>query len=246
VSDYFTKKKHKSGNPVIYRVIDKAISEYSMLQKGDRILLAVSGGKDSTVMAEYFASRKMRRGSDFEVKAFHVQSGISPVFPDELKSKFDEWNMELITKEIDVLGRLKAGKKMNCWFCSVQRRLELSKMAVSLGCNKIALGHHLDDILETLIMNMLNKKAVFTMPPVLRFDKFPITIIRPLCLCDIPMISRHAEREGYLSTTCTCSYQENSSRKDARARLKGLLGESYRLKRNMFLSLHHINHDYLP
>ena len=234
------------SNPLIYRLIDKAISEYSMIEDGDRILLATSGGKDSTVMAEYFHSRKMRKGSNFEVKAFHVQTSISPPFPEELKRRFAEWEIELIIKEIDVLGRLKAGKKMNCWFCSTQRRLELSKVCQDLGFNKIALGHHLDDILETLLMNMLNKKAVFTMPPVLKFEKFPITIIRPLCFCDIPMIVRHAESEGYLSTTCTCSYQENSSRKEARERLKGRLGDSYKLKRNLFESLHHINSEYLP
>lgn len=234
------------GNPLIYRVIDRAISEYSMIEEGDRILLATSGGKDSTVMVEYFRNRMMRRGCNFEVKAFHVQTSISPAFPEQLKRKLEEWGIDFITKEIDVLGRLKTGKKMNCWFCSAQRRIELSLMAQRLGFNKIALGHHLDDILETLIMNMLNKKAVFTMPPVLKFEKFPFTIIRPLCLCDIPMIVRHAESEGYLATTCTCSYQENSARKEARERLKGLLGTSYRLKLNLFESLHHINTDYLP
>ena len=234
------------SNPLIYRLIDRAISEYSMVEDGDKILLATSGGKDSTVMAEYFYSRKLRKRCNFEVKAFHVQSNIAPPFPEELKRRFESWEIELIIKEVDVFSRLKDGKKMNCWFCSSQRRLELSKIAQELGFNKIALGHHLDDILETLVMNMLNKRSVFTMPPVLKFDKFPITIIRPLCLCDIPMIVRHAESEGYLSTTCTCSYQENSARKEARERLKGLVGESYQLKRNLFESLHHINQDYLP
>jgi len=217
-----------------------------MIEGGDRILLATSGGKDSTVMAEYFHSRRMRRNCNFELKAFHVQTSISPPFPEQLKKKFEEWGIELIIKEIDIFGRLKPYKKMNCWFCSTQRRLELSLIAQELGFNKIALGHHIDDILETLIMNMLNKKALFTMPPSLKFEKFPITIIRPLCLCDIPMIVHHAENKGYLSTTCTCLYQENSARKEARERLRGLVGNSYHLKRNLFESLHHINSDYLP
>lgn len=227
-------------------MIDKAVKDYSMIQDGDRILLAASGGKDSTVMAEYFYNRMLRKSCNFEVMAFHVAASISPSFPINIKKKFEEWGIELITKEIDVLARLKEGKKMNCWFCSNQRRLELSLMAQKLKCNKIALGHHLDDILETLLMNMLNKKSLFTMPPVLAFEKFPITIIRPLCLCDTASIIRHANERGYLCSTCTCNYQENSGRKEARKRLFNLTEGSYALKRNIFESLKNIHKDYLP
>ena len=234
------------GNPTIFSLIDRAISDYSRIHRGDRILLAASGGKDSTVMAEYFYNRKKRKSCDFEVKAFHVATNISPSFPHILKEKFEEWGIELITKDVDVLGRLKEGKKMNCWFCSNQRRLELSLIAQKLGYNKIALGHHLDDILETLLMNMLNKKSLFTMPPVLAFQKFPITIIRPLCLCDTAIIARHAKENGYLCSTCTCDYQENSGRKEARRRLFNLTEGSYVLKRNMFESLKNIHKEYLP
>lgn len=234
------------GNPTIFSLIDRAISDYSMIKEGDRILLAASGGKDSTVMAEYFYNRKKRKSCNFEVKAFHVATSISPSFPQLLKKKFEEWEIELITKEIDVLGRLKEGKKMNCWFCSNQRRLELSLIAQELGYNKIALGHHLDDILETLLMNMLNKKSLFTMPPILAFQKFPITIIRPLCLCDTASIIRHANEQGYLCSTCTCDYQENSGRKEARKRLFNLTEGSYALKRSMFESLKNIHKEYLP
>jgi len=217
-----------------------------MIEKGDRVLLAVSGGKDSTVMAEYFHNRRLRKDSDFELSAFHVATNIAPSFPLELKEKFRQWEIELITKEIDIFSRLKDGKKMNCWFCSSMRRLELSLIAQKLKFNKIALGHHLDDILETFVMNMLNKKAIFTMPPVLKFQKFPITIIRPLCLCDISMIKKHAESQGYLSCSCTCSYQENSARKEARKRLEDFTDGKYKLKCNMFESLHNINLEYLP
>ncbi|MGP1415654.1 MAG: tRNA lysidine(34) synthetase [Treponema sp.] len=234
------------GNPTLFSLIDKAISDYSMIQEGDKILLAASGGKDSTVMAEYFYKRKLRKSCNFEVKAFHVATNISPSFPTLLKEKFEEWGIELIIKQIDVLGRLKNGKKMNCWFCSNQRRLELSLIAQELGFNKIALGHHLDDILETLLMNMLNKKSLFTMPPLLAFQKFPITIIRPLALCDTASIIRHANEQGYLCSTCTCDYQENSGRKEARRRLFNLTEGSYTLKRAMFESLKNIHKEYLP
>ena len=234
------------ANPLIYSMIDRAISEYSMIDDGDKILLAISGGKDSTVMAEYFFNRKKRERANFEVSAFHVASSIAPPLSNEIRDKFEEWGIPLIIKEIDILKRLKDGKHMNCWFCSSQRRLELSLACQNMGFNKIALGHHLDDILETLIMNMLQKKALFTMPPILAFQKFPITIIRPLCLCDTAMIIKHATLMGYLCSTCTCTYQENSARKDARKRIAALTNSSYKLKRNIFESLKHINMEYLP
>ncbi len=234
------------ANPSIYSLIDRAVSEYSMILDGDRILLAISGGKDSTVMAEYFYARKKRRDANFELSAFHVATSISPPISKEIKEKLSEWQIPLIIKEIDILGRLKEGKSMNCWFCSSMRRLELSFMAQQLGFNKIALGHHLDDILETLLMNMLGKKSLFTMPPILKFQKFPITFIRPLCLCDTSMIVKHAKDRGYLCSTCTCTYQENSARKEARKRLSALTSDSYKLKRNIFESLKHVNTEYLP
>ncbi len=234
------------ANPPLFRTIDKAVSLYRMIEADDRILLAASGGKDSTALAEYFASRVKRRTPVFTVSALHIATDIGSGFSSELKNRFNEWEIGLNIKEISVLGRLKAGKKMNCWWCSSQRRLELSRYAQENGFNKIALGHHLDDILETVLMNALNKGELATMPPVLTFDKFPLTIIRPLCLADIPMIVRHAQAQGYSSSVCTCRYQENSGRKKARTRLDRLTDGNYALKRKLFDALRTVNTAYLP
>lgn len=234
------------ANPKLFRTIDKAVSDYKMIENGDRILIAASGGKDSTALAEYFGGRLKRSQPVFEVAALHIATDIGSGFAPELKQRFQDWGIALSIKEISVLERLKSGKKMNCWWCSSQRRLELSRYAQVHGFNKIALGHHLDDILETVLMNALTKGELAAMPPILRFDKFPLTFIRPLCLADILMIVRHAEMQGYISSTCTCSYQENSGRKTARSRLDALTGGNYLLKRRLFDALRNINIDYLP
>lgn len=234
------------ANPKLFRTIDKAVSDYHMIEAGDRILVAASGGKDSTALAEYFAARVKRRHPAFETAALHIATDIGSEFAPELAERFNSWGMSLEIKRISVLDRLKPGKKMNCWWCSSQRRLELSGYAQEHGFNKIALGHHLDDILETALMNALTKGELAAMPPVLKFDKFPLTFIRPLCLADIPMIVRHAEMQGYISSTCTCRYQENSGRKNARSRLDRLTDGSYALKRKLFDSLRNINTAYLP
>lgn len=234
------------ANPKLFRTIDKAVSDYNMIESGDRILIAASGGKDSTALAEYFSARLKRKHPVFEAAALHIATDIGSAFLPGLKQRFADWGIDLTVKTISVLDRLKAGKKMNCWWCSSQRRLELSRYAQQHGYNKIALGHHLDDILETALMNALTKGELAAMPPVLAFDKFPVTFIRPLCLADIPMIIRHAEMQGYISSTCTCNYQENSGRKTARSRLDKLTDGKYELKRKLFDALKNINTEYLP
>jgi tRNA(Ile)-lysidine synthase TilS/MesJ len=114
------------------------------------------------------------------------------------------------------------------------------------GYNKIALGHHLDDILETLLMNALNKGEFSTMIPRLKYEKYPVTIIRPLCFADVDSIIEHAKLHNYISQTCTCNYQENSGRKKARSRLEQLTGGNALEKRRLFEALRNIKPEYLP
>ena len=216
------------ANPKLFRVIDKAVKDYSMIEVGDKILLAASGGKDSTALAEYLSFRKTR--TDFSVTALHISTELENAQLTNLETLFQNWQIDFIVKHISVLGRLKSGQKMNCWWCSTQRRLELLNFALEFGYNKIAFGHHLDDILETVLMNVFTKGRLVGMPPILQFDKFPIKIIRPLALADIPTIQSHV-------TTCTCEYQSNSHRKIARERLQNLTGGNYELKLKLFNAL---------
>lgn len=235
------------ANPKLFRVIDHAVTRFSLIEDGDRILVGASGGKDSTALIEYFALRMLRRsGPQFSVTAMHIASEMSSPLNDELLSRFEQWKVPLITKKVAVLGRIKAGQRMNCWWCSTQRRTEINSFAVREGYNKIALGHHLDDILETLLMNALVKGVLSTMPPSLAYEKYPVTLIRPLCLADIPMIVRHAEASGYINSTCTCAYQDNSGRKNARRKLEALTDGRYAEKRKLFDALSHVKLDYLP
>ena len=234
------------ANPKLFRIIDRAVFNYNMIEENDRILLAASGGKDSTALAEYFSMRLKRPAPHFAIHALHIATDVAPPFSNEIIKKFAQWNIPLTIKTVSVLERLKPGKKMNCWWCSAQRRTELNKFAIENGYNKIALGHHLDDILETLLMNSLQKGILATMPPVLKFQKYPITIIRPLCLADIPTIIKHTEKSGYICSTCTCTFQENSARKTARNRLERLTAGSYNLKINLFNSLKNVLPEYLP
>ena len=235
------------GQPKLFSLIDKAVYDYKLIEKGDSILIGASGGKDSTALVEYFANRLKRNTDDFSFTAIHIETDFEGcTMSPRLREQFKSWNVEAVNYFVDVQNRIKEGHKMNCYWCSTQRRNELISYALKNGYNKIALGHHLDDILETLLMNMLFKAKLFTMPPRLEYKKYPLTIIRPLCYADVETIKEHASDAGYISTTCTCMYQDNSGRKDARARLQALTQGDRRLKEKMFESLRNINTEYLP
>ena len=232
--------------PKISSLIDKACFDYNLIEKGDRILIGASGGKDSTALIEYFSQRAKRTDCGFEYLALNIQTDFAPVFPSKILELFKKWNVPFESLNINISARIKEGQKMNCWWCSTQRRTELLKYALEHGYNKIALGHHMDDMLETLLMNALNKGEFSTMIPSLQYENYPVKIIRPLCYVAEERIIRHAKKEKFFGYTCTCNYQENSTRKDARKKLKLLTDGDLDKKEKLFIALQNIKTEYLP
>ena len=230
----------------ISSLIDKAIFDYNLIEDNDRILIGASGGKDSTVLIEYFAQRAKRPASNFEYKALNIQTDFSPAFPDDIKEKFEEWQVPFESIKVNVLERLKDGKKMNCYWCSTQRRTEIINYALKNGYNKIALGHHMDDVLETLLMNIFSKAEMSTMIPKLKYEKYPLILIRPLYYVQEEQIKKYISELKLDSFTCTCDYQENSCRKGARKKLEELTDSNPLKKQKLFDSLKNINSLYLP
>lgn len=236
----------KSGKVHLYSLIDKVIFDYDLIKKGDRILIGASGGKDSTALIEYFANRKKRPDADFEFTALNIQTEFGGALPEDIVKLFKEWNVDLKVIEIDVQERLKEGRKMNCYWCSTQRRTELNRYAMANGYNKIALGHHLDDVLETLLMNALQKGELGTMIPSLTYEKYPVTVIRPLYYAPEEVIIEHAKQRGYYGYTCTCNFQDNSTRKAAREKIRIITDGDAVLKHHLLDALKNIKTEYLP
>lgn len=232
--------------PRLSSLIDKAVFDYNLIEKGDRILIGASGGKDSTALIKYFADRAHRPDCGFEYKALFIKSDFAPDFPAGICDLFGQWGVPFEQLNVNVLERVKPGQKMSCWWCSTQRRTELLNYAIANGYNKIALGHHMDDILETLIMNMLNKGELASMPPRLKYDNFPVTVIRPLCYVSEARLIEEAKSCGYAGYTCTCDYQDNSGRKEARAKLEALTDGDEAKKERLFASMRNIQPLYLP
>ncbi len=234
------------SQPLVFKLIDKAVHDYDMIEPGDKILVGASGGKDSSLLLEYFSKRVQRPDCGFEFKAVHVKTEITPPLTQEQKALFEGWGIDSEQIDSGVLSRIREGKKMNCWWCSTQRRKELLHYAITHGYNKIALGHHMDDLLETLLMNMLYKCEIASMPPKLKYAKYPVTIIRPLCIVTENSIIEHSKRAGYHNTTCTCMYQNNSGRKEARRYLEYITEGSVSKKEHLFTAMQHVVPEYLP
>lgn len=230
----------------LYSLIDKAIFDYRLIEPGDKILIGASGGKDSTALIEYFANRMRRPNCDFTFTALYIHTDFASPLPQDILEAFKEWNVDFKVLEVNTLERVKPGQKMSCYWCSSQRRLELNRYAAENGYNKVCLGHHLDDILETVLMNALHKGVLSTMIPRLKYDKFPVTIIRPLCYTPVEVIIEHAKKHGYYGYTCTCNYQDNSDRKSARKKLEVLTDGDEKTKMRLMTALKNVNLEYLP
>jgi tRNA 2-thiocytidine biosynthesis protein TtcA len=235
-----------SYEQLISKRIGQAIYKYKMIRENDRIVVAVSGGKDSTTMLYDLSKRQKSFPIRYEIEAVHIKTDFCSCCEDSgLEKLFREWGVRYHIIEVPVLKRVRAGKKMNCYWCSTQRRMELLKMAEKLGCNKVALGHHMDDIIETFFMNMCYKGELAAMLPVFTYHKFPYTIIRPLALVYEKFIIKFTQQKKIGSFKCRCPYSRNSKRIQVKKAISLLASREESVRYTIFKALHNVNLDYL-
>jgi tRNA(Ile)-lysidine synthase TilS/MesJ len=202
----------------------KAMATYHLIEDDDRILVGLSGGKDSLLLTELLANRAKIDHPRFSVEALHVRMENIQYETDTsyLQQFCDEQGVKLhlrttrfeIGEETVNDARDARRQKQPCFLCSWMRRKEMFNLAQELGCNKIALGHHQDDMLHTALMNLTFQGRFDTMPARLRMRKMPLTIIRPLCLIEEADIKAYAEMKGYQKQKKICPYETNSYRTD--------------------------------
>ena len=225
----------------------EAIEEYQMIEEGDKILIGLSGGKDSLALVELLGKRARIYKPRFSVIAVHVVMNNIPYQSDTeyLKAYCDSFGVPFVQYETS-FDPATDTRKSPCFLCSWNRRKALFTVAKEQGCNKIALGHHMDDILETLLMNITYQGAFSTMPPRLVMKKFDMTIIRPMCMVHEADLIELAALHDYRKQVKNCPYESQSSRSDMKGILRQLEAMNPEARYSLWSSMTNVQEELLP
>jgi tRNA 2-thiocytidine biosynthesis protein TtcA len=204
----------------LYRRVGQAVRDYHLIDDGDHIMVAISGGKDSYALLHFLHVMRKRAPVKFELTAVHLDQ----VQPGYDGRPLEDWLKEkgyphriLHRDTYSIVKDKTAPGQAYCFMCSRLRRGILYQTAVDMGCNKIALGHHRDDALETLMLNLIFTGQLKSMPPKLMSDDRRNVVIRPLIYCGEPELHRFAAEQRFPILPCNlCGSQENLQRKAVR------------------------------
>jgi tRNA 2-thiocytidine biosynthesis protein TtcA len=229
--------------------VGRAINDFSLIESGDRILVAISGGKDSYTMLHLLRALQKRAPVDFELIAVNLDQG-HPGFPASTLEgwlKAEGYDYRLLKEDTYsiVLDKLKPGQTQ-CSLCSRLRRGILYNAAVDLKCTKIALGHHRDDLIHTLLLNMFFAGKMGSMPPKLKSDDGRNIVIRPLAYAPESEIADFALAKGFPIIPCDlCGSQENLQRKKVQRLVDTLSKDIPNLRASLLASLGNVNLSHL-
>ena len=232
-----------------------ACADYGLIADGDHILIGLSGGKDSLLLTELLGRRAQIYVPRFKVTALHVRVKERDYHTDlsYLQSFCNEAKVPLLIRDVSIPDtplQKENGRTREidnpCFLCSWFRRKELFNVAQEIGCNKIAFGHHRDDIAQTLLMNLIFQGAFATMPPMLQMDKMPLQLIRPLCLIDEEDIISYAAMRSYRKQTKLCPFEHVSSREKVKTLLDQIKALNPEALDSIYGALTNIKTDYLP
>jgi len=239
------RKKISNEMFAVSKKVGMAIGDYDMIRDGDKIIVAVSGGKDSLSLLKLLKYRQSFAPVKYDLLAVHLDVGI-PGFPlDKLIEQFQKEEVDYrIEKVKDLEG--KDFKDITCFWCAWTRRKILFFLADKLGFNKIALGHHKDDIVETILMNMFYNGEISAMRPKQELFDGEVFLIRPLAYATEYQMICMAKKEGILGLdNFQCPNNDTSKRMAVKELLKKLEKENPAIKTNIFRSLTRIKEDYL-
>ena len=223
------------------RLVARASKDHDLLEPGDRVMVCLSGGKDSYAMMQLLTEVKRKIPFDLSLVAVNLDQG-QPGFEQSVITDWcDEQGYEHHMVHQDtysvVTSKIPEGKTY-CSLCSRMRRGALYKTAIEIGATKIALGHHRDDLIETLLLNVLYAGQIKSMPPRLRSDDGKNVIIRPLAYCQEADLARYAEAMAFPILPCDlCGSQENLQRKQVKRLIADLAAKNANVPGNLFASL---------
>ena len=233
----------------LLREVGRAVHEHRLIEAGDRIMVAVSGGKDSYSMLMLLRRLRERAPIDFSLVAVNLDQG-QPGFEGHLlegwlRDNGFEYRMLKRDTYSVVLEKVPQGKTY-CSLCSRLRRGILYDAAVEMGCTKLALGHHRDDVIETLMLNLLYAGQIKAMPPRLVSDDGRNVVIRPLVYCAEEDLAAYADTQRFPILPCDlCGSQENLQRKRIKRMLTDLHAENPNVKGNLMAALRNVRPSHL-
>lgn len=241
------KKFHKG----IWSRFIAAINDYDLIQEGDRIAVCISGGKDSMLMAKLFQELKRHNKFPFEVEYIVMDPGYSAPNRAQIENNAAMLNVPVKIFESDIFNSVFHIEKSPCYICARMRRGYLYNQAKLLGCNKIALGHHYDDVIETILMGMLYGGQVQTMMPKLHSTNFEgMELIRPMYLIREDDIKRWRDYNGLTFLQCACKFTEAAQDREElskRLEIKNMIRElkkvNPQVESNIFKSVQNVNLD---
>ena len=222
----------------------KGIGEYKLIENGDRIAVCISGGKDSMLMAKCIQRLQMYGEISFTAEYIVMDPGYEKANRIKIEENAGLLGLPVRIYNTRIFESAEKEKKHPCFLCARLRRGWLYKTAEELGCNKIALGHHFDDVIETILMGMLYGSQVQTMMPKLHSENYDVQLIRPLYLARESDIISWAEDNGLSFIQCACRTAKNES-SSKRAEIKKLLKELRKnnpaVDMNIFRSVENVN-----
>lgn len=250
VEESIRKKFHKE----IFSKFCKAINDYELLAPGDKIAVCISGGKDSMLMAKLFQELKRHNKFDFELVFLVMDPGYAAKHRELIESNSKMLGVPITVFESDIFDNVVNIEKSPCYICARMRRGHLYSKAKELGCNKIALGHHYDDVIETILMGMLYGAQIQTMMPKLHSTNFEgMELIRPMYLIREADIKHWRDYNKLLFLQCACKFTEmceakyqideimESKRKKVKLLIEKLAKEDPQIEANIFRSVENVN-----
>ncbi|MBI5144675.1 MAG: tRNA 2-thiocytidine(32) synthetase TtcA [Candidatus Omnitrophica bacterium] len=228
----------------ISKRVGKAMVDYQMLADGDKVCVAVSGGKDSLTLLRVLNDRRKFVPIKYELLAVHIDLGYPCQHPKILAEYFKKLGVNYHIEKVDIL-KGKTRKDISCFWCAWNRRKALFETANRFGCTKVALGHHKDDIVETILLNLFFQGEISAMSPKQELFKGKIVIIRPLAYVDEDMIKRFAREADFPHEKCACPNSITSQRTKISQIISQLKRVCPEVKTNIFKSVKRIKKDYL-
>ena len=239
--------KRRGSYRALNREVGRALVKYSMMDDGDRILVGVSGGKDSIALLWTLAERQQRSPIAYRLFPVHIDPGFPGGFGDALQAQCRDMGLTLRVENTDYgsVAHSTENRENPCFLCSRLRRKRLFEIAHELGCRKVALAHTKDDIIETFFMNICYAGEVSTMLPAQPFFKGLITVIRPLAFAEEGLIRRFVRQNGLRTFQNPCPSAKRSKRAEIKWLLEKLYHSNPKIKGNVFRAMHHVKLDYL-